>query len=276
MKFKSLLLCICSLFVFPLLAHEFWLEPQQYIFSRGEEVNIRLKVGESFTGDNWSGNQQKVNELKLHYADITDDLKNALTDDAGDSIQFSLFEEQTAMVTFNNINSFIELEAPKFNEYLNEDGLADAINYRKEHNETDSMGREFYQRSVKTIIQVGAKKTDVYKKQTSLPLDIIPLSHPYALKNQQTIKLKILFKGEPFSNKKIRTWHKLPGMVKDSAIMSDANGEISFPVETTGEWMVSCVHMIRTNNDPKAQWQSFWGSVTWGYTGKNSASNKSR
>ena len=273
MKFKSLLLCICCLFVFPLLAHEFWLEPQQYIFSRGEEVNIRLKVGESFTGENWGGNRQKVNELKLYYADITDDLKNALNDDAGDSLQFSLFEEGTAMVTFNNINSFIELEATKFNEYLTEDGLTAAIEYRKEHNETDSMGREFYQRSVKTIVQVGNKKTDVFKKQTTLPLDVIPLTHPYTLSNHQTIKLKILFKGEPFANKKIRTWHKLPGLVKDSTMMSDANGEISFPVETTGEWMVSCVHMIRINDDSKAQWQSYWGSVTWGYTGK--AINKS-
>ncbi len=276
MKFKSLLLCISCLFVLPILAHEFWLEPQQYIFSRGEEVNIRIKVGEAFTGVNWSGNQQKVNELKLHYADVTDDLKNALSDETGDSLQFSLFEEQTAMVTFNNSNTYIEIEAPKFYEYLLEDGLTDAINYRLEHNETDSMGREYYQRSVKTIIQVGAKKTDVYKKQTTLPLDIIPLANPYAFKNLQTIKLKILFKGEPFANKKIRTWHKLAGMVKDSVIMSDANGEISFPVETIGEWMVSCVHMLRLNNDPKAQWQSYWGSVTWGYTGKNNASNKSR
>ena len=133
-----------------------------------------------------------------------------------------------------------------------------------------------YQRSVKTIVQVGSKKTDIYKKQTTLPVDIIPLSHPYELTNNQILKVKILYKGQPLANTKIRTWHNLLGTVTDSSFMSNADGEISFPVETNGEWMVSCVHMIRITDNPKAQWQSYWGSVTWGYTGKAVKSDVSR
>lgn len=270
MKLKTLALSIILIIVLPVLAHEFWLEPQQYIFSRGEEINIRFKVGEGFHGDNWKGHQQKINELKLYYEDIADDLKEGISADEGDSLQFTFFEEQTAMITFNNINSFIELDAAKFNEYLQEDGLTNAIDYRKEHNETDSTGREFYQRSVKTIIQVGSYKTDVFKKQTTLPVDIIPLSHPYKAENNQSMKVKVLFKGEPLANHKIRVWHKLPSAVKDTSLQSDANGEISFPVTTKGEWMVSCVKIIRLENNPEAQWQSYWGSCTWGYTGNSS------
>jgi hypothetical protein len=29
--------------------------------------------------------------------------------------------------------------------------------------------------------------------------------------------------------------------------------------------MVSCVKMVRLQNDPQAEWQSYWGSLTWGY-----------
>lgn len=275
LKYKLTYLLILLL-VLPALAHEFWLEPQQYIFSRTDEINIRFKVGEAFTGDNWKGNLEKVSELKLYYADIVDDLNDALNDEEGDSLQFSIHEEGTAMVTFNNTNSFIELEAEKFNAYLLEDGLQAAIDYRKQHNETDSIGREFYQRSVKTIVQVGALKTEVYKKQTTLPVDIIPLSHPYKLDNGDTLKVKVLFRGESLANTKIRTWHKLLGKVTDSSFMTNDNGEISFPVNTTGEWMVSCVTMIRLTDDPKAQWQSYWGSLTWGYTGKNKSTIMAR
>lgn len=277
MKLKNkLTYLLILLFVLPALAHEFWLEPQQYIFSRTDEINIRFKAGEAFTGDNWKGNREKVSELKLYYADIVDDLNDALSDEEGDSLQFSIHEEGTAMVTFNNTNSFIELEAEKFNAYLLEDGLQTAIDYRKQHNETDSIGREFYQRSVKTIIQIGALKTDVYKKQTTLPVDIIPLSHPYKLSNGDTLKVKVLFRGEALINAKLRTWHKLLGKVRDTSFVSNEKGEISFPVSTTGEWMVSCVTMIRLTDDPKAQWQSYWGSVTWGYTGKNKATSMAR
>jgi uncharacterized GH25 family protein len=277
MNYKSFLFICCCLFVLPLLAHEFWLQPQQYLFSAGDEVNIRFRVGDGFAaGENWKGNQERVNELKLYYADVTDNLKTALSADEGDSVQFSLFEEGTAMVTFNSINSYLELEAPKFTDYLLEDGLTSAIDYRKKHNETDSISREFYQRSVKTIVQVGSKKTDIYKKQTSLPLDIIPLSNPYSLGNLQTLKVKILFKGLPLANAKMSVWYKMPDTVTDTSFISDVNGEISFPVTTSGEWMVSCVHMIHLDADPKAQWQSYWGSVTWGYTGKAVTSSKSR
>jgi uncharacterized GH25 family protein len=275
LKYKLTYLLVLLL-VLPVLAHEFWLEPQQYIFSRTEEINIRFRVGEAFTGDNWKGSREKINELKLYYADITDDLSDGLTDDEGDSLQFSIHEEGTAMVTFNNINSFIDLEAEKFNAYLAEDGLQSAIDYRKQHNETDSAGREFYQRSVKTIVQVGALKTPVFKKQTTLPVDIIPLSHPYQLKDGDSLTVKVLFKDEPLVNSKIRVWHKLTGRVTDTSFISNEKGEISFPVNTTGEWMVSCVTMIRLTNDAKAQWQSYWGSVTWGYTGKNKASVMAR
>jgi uncharacterized GH25 family protein len=273
---KSIFITCFLLVVLPVLAHEFWLEPQQYIFSRGDEINIRLKVGEGYHGENWKGNREKTNELKLYYADVEDDLKEGLTNDEGDSLQFTMYEEGTAMITFNNYNSFIELEATKFLEYLQEDGLTSAIEYREQHNEKDSAGKEYYQRSVKTIVQVGSNKTDVYKKQTTLPIDIIPLAHPYSLQNKQSLKVKILYKGMPLTNHKIRVWHKQINTVADSSYTSDASGEISFPVTTNGEWMVSCVNMVRLTNDAKAQWQSYWGSCTWGYTGKNISMDRSR
>jgi uncharacterized GH25 family protein len=281
MKLKyKLTYSLILLLVLPALSHEFWLEPQQYIFSRADEINIRFRVGEDFTGENWRGNREKVSELNLYYADIIDDLSDAITDDQGDSLQFSIHEEGTALITLNSTNSLIELEAEKFNAYLLEDGLQNAINYRQQHNETDSMGREMYQRSVKSIVQIGALKTTLYKKQTKLPVDIIPLSHPYQLKDGDSLTVKILFKGEPLANTKVRTWHKVPGVVTQTSFKSNENGEIRFPVTTSGEWMVSCVTMIRATDDQQANpaygWQSYWGSVTWGYTGTNTPTTLAR
>lgn len=277
MNYKSIFISFIFLTSLPLLAHEFWLEPQQYIFSRGDEINIRLKVGEGFKGENWNGNSDKINFLHLFYSDVIDSsLNKHISEEKGDSLQLSMFEEGTVMLVFNNINSFIELEPKKFEDYLIEDGLTNALDYRRQNNETDSTGREYYQRSVKTIVQVGAVKTDSYKKQTALPLDIIPQSHPYAVKGKQQMSIRILFNKVPLINQKIRVWHKMPDAVTDSAYTSNDNGEISFTIEPKGEWMVSCVNMIRLSDDPKAQWQSYWGSCTWGYTGRNVFSDRSR
>lgn len=48
-------------------------------------------------------------------------------------------------------------------------------------------------------------------------------------------------------------------------VTSNMNGEISFKAEPFGKWMISTVKMVRLQDDAKAQWQSYWGSVTWGY-----------
>ena len=175
-----------------LSAHEFWLQPDKFIYQQGESINTRFLVGENFTGENWTGNRQRIKSLQLYLGSDVDDIADLVGDEKGDSIQLMVMNEGTVMVTFNNLNSFIELDAQKFTDYLKEDGLDEAIKYRHQNGEKDSIGREFYQRSVKTIFQVGKKYNDVYKKETGLPIDILMQSNPYEIKNTGTIKAKFL------------------------------------------------------------------------------------
>ncbi|MGC4038745.1 MAG: DUF4198 domain-containing protein [Chitinophagaceae bacterium] len=248
-----------------LSAHEFWLQPDRFIYKRGEEINIRFNVGENFEGENWGGDTSKIQHLNFYYADVKDDLLDAMGPAKGDSIRFALVDEGTAMVTYNSKNSFIQLDSAKFNAYLLEDGLKEAIKYRKQNDETGKEGREFYQRSVKTILQVGAVYDTTYKQQTDLPLDIIPQSNPYQLKNKKELTVRLFFKNEILKGALVKVWHRKKNETIKEEYTTNKDGEISFDVETKGEWMVSCVRMIRTENDPDADWQSYWGSCTWGY-----------
>jgi len=261
-KIITVLLLICAT---SLLAHEFWLQPDKFIYKWNERINIKFFVGENFEGENWQGNRSRINSLKVHFSDVTDDLSSAIGDEKGDSLQLGVTDEGTAMVTFNNNNSFIELDPQKFNDYLKEDGLADALDYRQKNSEMDSAGREYYQRSVKTILQVGNKLTEVYKKQTDLPLDIILQSNPYAVKQKKEIKAKVLFGGMPLSNSVCKIWQRYKNNTSMKEVMTNMNGEISFETEPFGRWMVSTVKMVRLQDEAKAQWQSYWGSITWGY-----------
>lgn len=249
-----------------LFSHEFWLEPQHFIFQRGEEINIRLRVGEGFRGENWNGTRVDVRQLKLHFAETTDNLIDQLSDVSGDSLQFKIFEEGTAMISFNNANRFITLDAKAFNAYLEEDGIREAVDFRTQNNETDSIGKEYYQRTVKTILQIGTKYTDQILQRTELILDIVPLTHPYRFTQTGSMPVQVFFNGQPFAGKMMRIWHRVGGKLTVSNQLTDAEGKLSFQIKPEGEWMVSCVAMKRLENDPKAQWQSYWGSLTWGYT----------
>ena len=270
---KVLSLSLLLFFSFLLSAHEFWLEPERFIYEPGDAINIRFLVGENFEGENWKGNRSKVNQINFYSKDFTDELTSEISDDNGDSLQVSLNDEGTVMLTFNSNNSFINLEAEKFNDYLKEDGIQTTIDYRREHNQTDSSGKEYYQRSVKTILQIGEQKDNTCSKKTTLPLDIIPLQNPYDLKENDSLTVKILFKKNPLKDALIKVWNRIDNHTSFVDYTSNEKGEIRLPVSLKGKWMVSTVKMIKLDNDKEADWQSYWGSLTWGYSNQLTFSN---
>jgi uncharacterized GH25 family protein len=260
-----------ALFLFVFLGlyvsgHEFWIQPDKFLYKRGETVNMKFFVGENFEGKNWTGNKDKVQNLELFFEDVKDtNLHKNLTDAIGDSLRVVMMDEGTVVVTMNTKNSFIELDADKFNAYLKEDGLNEALDWRMKNNDTAKAGREYYQRSVKTILQIGNKYNNTYKKKTSLPLDIIPDDNPYNAAKDGNFKVKLFFNGEALKNTKVKVWHKLDNKLSTIDYVTNEEGEVKFFLAVEGEWMISCVKMVRVENDPRADWQSYWGSLTWGY-----------
>ena len=272
MKRTVLIFCIIVLSVIA-FAHEFWLHPRKYFYSIRETANIRFVVGENFQGDNWKGNKDKIAQL-VHYTPSENlvDLSGRISANTGDSLQLPLQEEGTHMVIFNSTNSFIRLEADKFNEYLKDDGHDEVILYRKTHGEEKLAGTEHYQRSVKTILQVSGKLTDACTQATGLPLDIIPAENPYSIpdplsgKKKIILKFRVLFKGEALGNALVRGWYHIPGKgVQVDSVRTNKKGWVSLE-RHPGPYMVSCVHMERTTDGGEADWQSYWGSLSFEYS----------
>ncbi|MEN9599288.1 MAG: hypothetical protein RL596_1607, partial [Bacteroidota bacterium] len=178
-------------------------------------------------------------------------------------LTLSLKTEGTQMIVFNSTNSFITLDAKKFDEYLTEDGLGYIRAARKKYGEENKPSNEYYQRSVKTIIQVGEKLSTVCTKPTSLPLDIIPQVNPYQKNNTPTISFTILFKKKPLKNSLLKYWVKPHnGKVMMEDVKTNNEGVVIVP-KKMGIIMLSGVYMERVEKDPKAQWQSYWGSCTF-------------
>lgn len=255
------------------MAHEFWLQPQRFFYTLREVAMIRFVVGENFKGENWSGNKEKILELAYFTpSGNVIDISSGLTANKGDSIKLPMQEEGTHMVTFNSTNSSIRLEADKFTEYLKEDGLDEVAAYRREHNEENNPGTEYYQRSVKTIVQVSDKITEACTKPTSLPLDIIPELNPYSVPEQGfkpgivKVKFRVLFKKQPLNNALVKIWYRLPGKgVQMDTLRTNKKGWVTAE-RHPGPYMVSCVKMEPTPAEQEAQWQSYWGSLSFEYS----------
>jgi hypothetical protein len=192
LQISRLALSALLLVTIPLLvtAHEFWLDPFSFW---GSKMNIRIRVGEHFKGENWKGDYSKVRSLAfVNHNQVNALDPSTLLAHKGDSLQMSTPFDGTQTLIFNTTNSFIQLGADDFNAYLKEDGLAEIMALRKSNHQDTSGAREYYQRSVKTLLQNGSSFTPV-NYPTQLPLDIVPLSNPYALKAPGNVNFTVYF-----------------------------------------------------------------------------------
>ena len=76
-----------------------------------------------------------------------------------------------------------------------------------------------------------------------MPLEIIPLAHPYDLKKGQELPVKILFMDSVLANNMVKVWHRHNGKTEMKDLYTDANGRLQVPVSLSGQWMLSVVKM---------------------------------
>ncbi len=242
-------------------AHEFWLQPDKFFYRKGEILKLNFMVGENFMGERWDLKRHRLIRFDHHAGSYSSGLIETVSPGEGNNLELKLEREGTNLFVMQSNNAFIELDAEKFNAYLKEDGLEDIIQYREKTGASQRGAREFYQRSAKLLVQVGDGRDDTFQKQVGLPLEIIPVKNPYALKPGQEMKFQIFFEGTPLPFAMVKVWNR-----KDNAqnIYTEKDGTMTTRLSNSGAWMVSCVKMVPAREEG-ADWQSYWGSLVFGF-----------
>jgi uncharacterized GH25 family protein len=94
-------------------------------------------------------------------------------------------------------------------------------------------------------------------------LEIIPEQNPYS--SDKSLTFKVLFDDKPLKNASVVVWQKGVEKPNKRNFRSDSEGKVSFSFESEGVWMVSTVRMIPYKDPKIADWQSYWGSYTFGF-----------
>ncbi|MCW3467225.1 DUF4198 domain-containing protein [Chitinophaga nivalis] len=263
---KKTALAIGILFISALaFGHEFWLQPVKFILGINEPVNVRVMVGENYKGERSDGTKYRIQQLKHFAVGVAEDYTAHVNGSKSANIHAAFATAGNHLLAFSNTGKYISLEAEKFNAYLLEEGLDDIAALRKERGETGKPGREYYQRCAKTLLQVGEGQDDTYALHTGMRMELIPGKNPYALKEGESVTFKVLFDQAPVNNALVLAWNVYKGKTSVTKYRSNAAGEVTFPVQRRGRWMISSVHMIPYTDAAVADWNSFWGSYTFGY-----------
>jgi uncharacterized GH25 family protein len=248
-----------------LWGHEFWIQPNDFFPKIGDVLNISLLIGENFEGKRWGGGSKRIDVAKIKTATQWLPVAIQQSDSLVEPPSVKITETGTQVFTLVTNNSFIDLEPKKFEEYLKEDGLDNALQYRQQNNENTQNGRELYRRCAKTIWQVGRQSTPQAMQRSDMILDIVPSKNPYLLTKNEPLRCQFRYDDANMTNALVRCWRRVDGKTEIEFKKTDNQGFALFELtkKGTGVYMISTVKMIRLNNNPKADWQSTWGSVTF-------------
>lgn len=256
-------LSIVTALMFVLQAHEFWMAPSKFYYEVGEDLSLYFRVGEDFIGEAWEVKPERFERFEVHQQKNVQDVKSLIKGGDPIALTMPLSAEGSQVVVMQSNHQFIELEAEKFNAYLKEDALDEAYAHRRKNNQLNKAGKELYARYSKMIFQVGNKIDDGYSKSAGLPLEIFVEQNPATLKVGSKVSFKLMYNGKPLFGARVSVWNRHNNRTTRQPIFTQQDGRIETHISNPGPWMVSVVKMV-PSKDPKADWESYWASLTFG------------
>jgi hypothetical protein len=251
---------LATLIAMPLAAHDLYLMPQKFAVKPGETILVSVHVGDSFPASESAADPWRLIDGKISGGAPLHDYKVlgrttysfATVDGAG-----------SRFATVHTEPNGIELPAKKFESYLVEEGQQAVIEWRKEHAETDKPGREAYSKFAKALITSGAPD-DGYAAVLGLPIEIVLEANPVLLGAGELLPVRVLWRSRPAACLQLEaSWTSPAGNGTRIIGRTDAQGRLLVPLDTVGKWRLHTVAMERCTNPDKADWESYWASLTF-------------
>jgi uncharacterized GH25 family protein len=250
------------LFLIPasLRAHDFWIEPSSFTPAPGQRVAVRLRVGQGLQGDP----VPRDPALLIRFISVGPSGEAPVpgvpnTEPAG----FTSFPAPGLYtVAFESRRSPVELDAAKLDLYLKEEGLESITALRARKGQSGQGAKEVFSRCAKSLIATGGTAGPGFDRVLGQRLELVAEKNPYSLAGGGELPVRLLYQGKPLAGALIVA---LQRGRPDSrvAVRSDAKGRAALRLDRPGLWLVKAVHMIPAPPDAKADWESFWASLTF-------------
>jgi uncharacterized GH25 family protein len=241
--------------------HDYWLVPEKFSLAPEESVKIHLYYGDELKiEDERPLQKERTPRFEQVSTEGTVDLLPTNIDGQKPFATLSFPKPGSYVLTMDRNAQNIVLKGPEFTKYLKEEGLTDILARRN----PKAPGRERYVRSVKTLIQVGERITDIPLKPNSQRLEILPLQNPLRLKPGYVLVVQLLFDGFPLMSRQIQAYHLENGKLITQTKRTDGQGKAFFRLDQAGSWLIRTVHMRPCKQNCRdTDWESFWSSLSF-------------
>lgn len=248
-----------------LQAHDLWIEPSSFRPAPGERIAVRLLVGEAFRGEPVPRRTERIERFaaigpggEIPGGEIPLPGVEG-TDPAGWG---TLPAPGTWIVVYDTNHSSIELDGPKFEAYLAEEGLERISRRRAERGQTAAPAREIFSRCAKALMQVGNGPAQGYDRVLGLPLELVPGASPAGLPAGGELPVTLLLRGKPLAGALVVA---IPRDAPAATVSgrTGADGRVRLRLDQPGDWLVKAIHMEPAPQGSGADWESFWASLSF-------------
>ena len=250
-------------------AHDFWLQPLHFNLAANSSTPFTILVGHGRDRSRWSGRVDRVVMMQGVGPAGAVDQKPGLHPAPDRDGDLGFAGAGTYVVAFQSTPAMSDLPALRYNDYARAEGLTPALTQRARMHTTDTPGRETYSRRAKALVQVGEPRGPQpwVTRPVGLSLEIVPEKSPYALAPKEDLPVRILFDGKPLAGALVKLTNLEFDARPIAMKLSDAEGRASFSVPRTGTWLVNVIWTAPIKGNPKADFDTTFSSLTFGYGG---------
>src|SRR6185436_4184023 len=162
-----------------LAAHNTFIVPEKFVVKDGEAISVGFHSADGFPAS--SRVLKTLEEPFIHTAAGRVPIADVRAEANRLVARVTVAGSGHVIVSATNRTQTTEMKAGEFTEYLEEEGLTDIIDARKQRGEASANAKERYTMYAKALLLSGAPD-DGYSRPVGTPIEIVPMVDPYRLK----------------------------------------------------------------------------------------------
>lgn len=236
--------------------HDLWIIPSAFSVRAPGKIKIFLQTGEKFSLSTSALAPERIQRFTVVTEGGTTPVEKLRKE--GDSLVGESSPVAGAAVVEIVVKpKLIQLSQKEFDEYLEHEGLVDAVALREKRGPTGKEEVEQYSKYGKALLR-GENSHRVHTRALGHLIEIVPLTSPYELRPGDSLPVQVLYRGKPLAGVAVGAG------TRDhfSQRRADAAGKAEISVHRPGPWYVKVLQM-EPRDHPEYKWESFWATLTF-------------
>lgn len=265
---RSLLAAALITLAAPASAHEMFLQPQGFKAQPNESHVIALVNGTFDRSENTIDRSRMTDVTVFGNGEATKPSLDQWSEDRLTTyLTYKTGKPGTYAVGVSTRPRLFVMNRQAFTDYLDHSGVMDTLATFTAESPLESV-RERYAKHVRTIVQVGERQTIDHRTVLGYPVEIILDDNPAQEDKGDTVGFQVLFNGKPLANHLVYASYDAYPAGKDGhdralSMRTDEEGRASFELLDEGIWWITLIHMQKLEDDPRADYESNWATVTF-------------